>query len=332
MGEKNRFYYDEKLKRWVEEGAEPPPPEEAVLPPPPTTAAFQNGMPDYNVKDAPKTGGFPLDLGLETKSPISSERSSGIPPIPPSSNQFSARGRMGVRSRYSFGKLLCSLSLSLCLCVCVCVCFCVVIGWLPGSPFDLHFFTTIPGYICKTYVNFFRYVDTFNKGGGTPSNLFQTPSIPAAKPVGGSNPKFFIPAPVASVVETVQTPGESMQEATLNNANPPTSFKEDSISSTQKSTLPSMSLQRFPSMDNIVQRKTGPMAHGTSLVPPPSRRTASWSGNLSDGWNPSMMNEVKPLGEVLGVSPSLYRPGDPLSVQFPSSRNSSRDDLHEVEL
>lgn len=275
LGEKNRFYYDEKLKRWVEEGAEPPPPEEAALPPPPTTAAFQNGMPDYNVKDAPKTGGFPLDLGLETKSPISSERSSGIPPIPPSSNQFSARGRMGVRS---------------------------------------------------------RYVDTFNKGGGTPSNLFQTPSIPAAKPGGGSNPKFFIPAPVASVVETVQTPGESMQEATLNNANPPASFKEDSISSTQKSTSPSMSLQRFPSMDNIVQRKTGPMAHGTSLVPPTSRRTASWSGNLSDGWNPSMMNEVKPLGEVLGVSPSLYRPGDPLSVQFPSSRNSSRDDLHEVEL
>ena len=99
LGEKNRFYYDEKLKRWVEEGAELPPPEEAALPPPPTTAAFQNGMPDYNVKDAPKTGGFPLDLGLETKSPISSERSSGIPPIPPGSNQFSARGRMGVRSR-----------------------------------------------------------------------------------------------------------------------------------------------------------------------------------------------------------------------------------------
>ena len=232
----------------------------------------------------------------------------------------------------NFCALSLSLSLSVCVCVCVCVCFCVVIGWLPGSPFDLHFFTTIPGYICKTYINFFRYVDTFNKGGGTPSNLFQTPSIPAAKPVGGSNPKFFIPAPVASVVETVQTPGESMQEATLNNANPPTSFKEDSISSTQKSTSSSMSLQRFPSMDNIVQRKTGPMAHGTSLVPPPSRRTASWSGNLSDGWNPSMMNEVKPLGEVLGVSPSLYRPGDPLSVQFPSSRNSSRDDLHEVEL
>lgn len=232
-----------------------------------------------------------------------------------------------------FGKLLCTLlSLSLSPCLYVSACFSVGIEWPLGSPFDLHFFTSIPDYICITYFNFFRYVDTFNKGGGTPSNLFQTPSIPAAKPGGGSNPKFFIPAPVASVVETVQTPEESMQEASLNNANPPTSFKEDSISSTQKSTSSSMSLQRFPSMDNIIQRKTGPMAHGTSLVPSPSRRTASWSGNLSDGWNPSMMNEVKPLGEVLGVSPSLYKPGDPLSVQFPSSRNSSRDDLHEVEL
>ena len=140
MGEKNRFYYDETLKRWVEEGAELPPPEEAALPPPPTTAAFQNGMPDYNVKDAPKTGGF-----LETKSPISSERSSGIPPIPPGSNQFSARGRMGVRSRYRLWKT--SLHSALSLCLCVCVCFSVVIGWPPGSPFDLHFFTTIPDYM-----------------------------------------------------------------------------------------------------------------------------------------------------------------------------------------
>lgn len=100
MGEKNRFYYDEKLKRWVEEGAEPPA-EEAPLPPPPTTAAFQNAMLDHKVKDAPKTVVFPSDGGQRTESPISSERSPGIPPIPPSSNQFSARGRIGVHSRYS---------------------------------------------------------------------------------------------------------------------------------------------------------------------------------------------------------------------------------------
>lgn len=100
MGEKNKFYYDEKLKRWVEEGAEPPA-EEAALPPPPTTAAFQNGTSDYNLKSALKTEGFvangsPADFKSPTTLP---EQPSGIPPMPPSSNQFSARGRMGIRAR-----------------------------------------------------------------------------------------------------------------------------------------------------------------------------------------------------------------------------------------
>lgn len=99
LGGENKFYYDEKLKRWVEEGAEAPT-EEAALPPPPTTAAFQNGMSDYNLKSALKTEMSPSDgsPNLNTSTP---EYSSGIPPIPPSSNQFSARGRMGVRSRYA---------------------------------------------------------------------------------------------------------------------------------------------------------------------------------------------------------------------------------------
>lgn len=101
MGEKNRFYYDEKLKRWVEEGAEPPV-EEAVLPPPPTAGAFQNVMQDYNMEDAAKTGIFPSDAGQLTKSLVSSERGSEIPPMTYSSNQFTARGRIGVHSRYSF--------------------------------------------------------------------------------------------------------------------------------------------------------------------------------------------------------------------------------------
>lgn len=267
LGEKNRFYYDEKLKRWVEEGAEPPV-EEAVLPPPPPTAAFQNGMQDHKMKDAQKTGVFHSDNGQERKSPFSSEQSFGIPPIPPSSNQFSARGRMGIHS---------------------------------------------------------RYVDTFNKGGGTPSNLFQSPAIAAVKPGGGSNPKFFIPSPVAAVEQTIQKPGESILETTVSNDNPPSSYKEDSFSSQRTSTSSSTSLQRFPSVDNIVQRRTGSMVNGNSLVPPPSRRVASWSGSLS---NPSMINATKPLGEeALRVSPSFYRPDHPSP-----NRNSSGDDLHEVEL
>lgn len=99
LGEKNKFYYDEKLKRWVEEGAVPPA-EEPALPPPPTTAGFQNGVSDYNVKHAMKNEGSPPNGNMELNASTPPEPSCGIPPIPPSSNQFSARGRMGIRSRH----------------------------------------------------------------------------------------------------------------------------------------------------------------------------------------------------------------------------------------
>jgi hypothetical protein len=100
LGEKNKFYYDENLKRWVEEGVEPPV-EETALPPPPTTAAFQNGLTDYNLKSALKTEGPPSKdrSDLKTSNP---ELTQGIPPIPPSTSHFSARGRVGIRSRYEF--------------------------------------------------------------------------------------------------------------------------------------------------------------------------------------------------------------------------------------
>ncbi|KAM7525569.1 hypothetical protein LguiA_015471 [Lonicera macranthoides] len=101
LGDTNKFYYDEKLKRWVEEGVDPPA-EEAALPPPPTNATFPNGTSDYNLKNALKSEGS-LSNGSppEYKSPTPPPgHGSGMPPIPPTSNQFSARGRMGVRSRY----------------------------------------------------------------------------------------------------------------------------------------------------------------------------------------------------------------------------------------
>lgn len=117
----------------------------------------------------------------------------------------------------------------------------------------------------------------------------------------------------------------------LSNENPPTSFKEDLLSSQQTSTSLSTSLQRFPSLDNIVQRR-GPMAISNSLSPPPSRRVASWSGSLSDARNPSLINGIKPSGEALGLSPALNQPGDSSSMQFSIDHNGSADDLHEVEL
>lgn len=97
MGDANKFYYDEKLKRWVEEGVEPTP-EESAPPPPPVTGAFQNGNSDYNLKNALNDG-----LNAVNGSPgsiTSTPESSPVPPSLPSSNQFSARNRMGVRSRY----------------------------------------------------------------------------------------------------------------------------------------------------------------------------------------------------------------------------------------
>ncbi|KAL6128991.1 hypothetical protein ACLB2K_072344 [Fragaria x ananassa] len=270
LGEANKFYYDEKLKRWVEEGAEPPAKEAALPPPPPTTAAIQNRMQDYNVNDALKTTSFHAVGGPEIKSPASS-MSSGSPPVPPSSNQFSARGRTGVRS---------------------------------------------------------RYVDTFNKGGAAPGNLFQPPSLPAAKPGGGSNPKFFIPSPVTSYQETVQTTTESTQDTFMTNNNLPKSV--DTFSTPPTSTPSSMTMQRFPSMDNIVQKKAGELTNGSSFVPPGSRRVASWSGSLSEARNPSIRNETKPT--AVGISPLSYMPSVTPSMQFQRSSGSFGDDLQEVEL
>ncbi|XP_009375750.2 protein transport protein SEC16B homolog [Pyrus x bretschneideri] len=274
LGEKNKFYYDEKLKQWVEEGVEPPA-KEAALPPPPPIAAFPNRMQDYNINDALETKSFPAVNGSQIPSLMSPEPSSGIPLIPPSSNQFSARGRTGVRS---------------------------------------------------------RYVDTFNKGGGTPANLFQSPSLPSAKPVGGPKPKIFVPAPVTSYEETVQTTGESTHEPTVTNNNPPKSF-ESAFSTPQASTSSSMTMQRFPSMDNIVQKRAGDMGNGNSYEPHESRRVASWSGSLNHASNPSMRNEIKPLGQSLGISPpSRIHSGAPPPMQFPSSGGSFGDDLQEVAL
>jgi hypothetical protein len=48
------------------------------------------------------------------------------------------------------------------------------------------------------FYGLYRYVDTFNQGGGNSTNLFQSPS---AKPVVAANAKFFIPAPAPSLNE-----------------------------------------------------------------------------------------------------------------------------------
>ncbi|CAM6093265.1 unnamed protein product [Calypogeia fissa] len=99
LGDTNKFYYDEKLKRWVEEGVEASP-EETALPPPPTSANFVSKVENTLSPDAQ----FGVGLGGAPPSaaPPSASKSThlGTPPVPPS-NQFSARARQqGVRSRY----------------------------------------------------------------------------------------------------------------------------------------------------------------------------------------------------------------------------------------
>ncbi|MQL98712.1 hypothetical protein Taro_031425, partial [Colocasia esculenta] len=272
LGEKNKFYYDEKLKRWVEEGAEPPA-EEAALPPPPTTTSFQNHAPEYSTKNAFSSENISSNGMLETKSSSSTEHSPGMPPMPPMQNQFSARGRMGVRS---------------------------------------------------------RYVDTFNKGGGTPGASFQSPSVPSVKPVGGA--KFFVPSPVAASESTADSI-ESTQVASSTEGDSAPVGKESSFSPLPSS---SFTMQRFPSMDNIPStRNKGmgtPSQNGNGSLSSRSR-AASWSGSYSDAFNVKMAN-TNPSGEGLGVPSSFSRSPSPLqpTTSLHTNGSSLSDDLHEVEL
>ncbi|GAQ78521.1 hypothetical protein KFL_000140410 [Klebsormidium nitens] len=106
LGDKNKFYYDEKRKKWVLEG-EPEPEEEAPLPPPPT--AFGSGGPNAGSVDSAKA---PPGAGASSQPPpgvagqppasqggTAPLAAGGLAP-PPAVPNFSARGRTGVRSRY----------------------------------------------------------------------------------------------------------------------------------------------------------------------------------------------------------------------------------------
>lgn len=183
-------------------------------------------------------------------------------------------------------------------------------------------------------------MDTFNKGGGTPANLFQSPPVPAAKPGVGANPKFFIPTPVALGDEVAQKTGESTEEAVVANENPQTStdelFPSPRTPTPTSTSMPSSSMvmQRFPSMDNIVQRRRVATGDGDNLLPPHSRRVASWSGSLSDSLSPSVRTAIKPLGEALGMSSPSYMPmpSERQPKLFSSNSHNLGYELHEVQL
>ncbi|CAH8384260.1 unnamed protein product [Eruca vesicaria subsp. sativa] len=249
LGDENQFYYDEKLKRWVEKGVEPPA-EEAALPPPPTVGTYRSNS-----------------LGYENKSDMKNEMSppsgslTGIPPVSQGSNPFSAR----TRSRS-------------------------------------------------------RYVDTYNPGGGNTQTMFQSAHAKSAKPPIPAKANFFIPAAPAS--SSSSTSNDQVTEMAAAETRQEYSAEEEvavsegsptpSHSSFQSPTQSPMTMQRFPSLDNIRRSGSGTSLSG-DFPPSGSRRTASWSGSLNSSY-------TSPTG------PSNLRPS-PLS-----SSGSLGEELQDVEL
>ncbi|XP_074268809.1 protein transport protein SEC16A homolog [Silene latifolia] len=261
LGDTNKFYYDEKLKRWVEEGAEPPA-EEPALAPPPTSTAFQAEKSDSYSKNA-----FNNALNSSGCSEHANSTPPGssmeIPAFPPSSNQFSARGRMGVRS---------------------------------------------------------RYVDTFNKGGGASTNMFQAPSIPSSQPASLSSAKFFIPTASSQNQSTFGTESPKGNDVSESEEQKSLMIGKDPF---QNLTQSSGTLHRFPSVDNI--SRSGIRSGNSSSGGPQSRRTASWSAIPSDAYTSPPTAEVKP-------SPLSFMPSNQSSGSLHNRGGSFGDDLHEVQL
>ncbi|KAF2576346.1 hypothetical protein F2Q70_00002321 [Brassica cretica] len=246
LGEENQFYYDEKLKRWMEKGVEPPA-EEAALPPPPTVGTYQNNSLGYENRSDMMNEMSPPSGSWSSGSPTPSENSAGIPPVSQGSNQFSARGRP-------------------------------------------------------------RYVDLFNPGGGNSKTMFQSPPAKSAKPPIPAKANFFIPAAPASssndqvteiaATETRQEYSAEKEVAASAGAPPP------SHSSFQSPTPSPMTMQRFPSLDNIKRSGSGTSLNG-DFPSSGSRRTASWSGSLNSSFtSPTGPSNLKP-SPLNGSSSSL---------------------------
>ncbi|KAE9459402.1 hypothetical protein C3L33_08687, partial [Rhododendron williamsianum] len=282
LGEQNRFYYDEKLKRWVEEGAEAPA-EEAALPPPPTIPEFHNGIQIPTLEVLQKPTGLLITETWNIKALVLCNIVQEFHPFHLLQTNFQlVDGRVSDRG---------------------------------NSLYSLFFIGVLKS----------MYVDTFNKGGGNPTNLFQSPSVPSVRPASGANPKFFVPSPVSSNEQTLDTT-DNVQETTATNESSSIPAANNSFHSPPTS----MTMQRFPSMDNILNNRT--VTNGSVSLSSLSRRTASWSGGLNNGYIPPQKTEVKPLGEVLGMQPSSYVPSEPSLAHLPRNGGSFGDDLHEVEL
>lgn len=170
---------------------------------------------------------------------------------------------------------------------------------------------------------FCRYVDTFNKGGGNQTNMFQSPSAPSLKPKGNASTKFFVPAPVS---------GQMLDTATDDNQETSSGDLSSIGTTVQSAPSSSTNMQRFASMDDISNKGSTTPSNSNGSLPPHSRRTASWGGSIGESFSPTSKGDIKPLGEVLGISPSSFMPTGSALAHSSANGGSYGDDLHEVEL
>ncbi|XP_021304255.1 protein transport protein SEC16A homolog isoform X2 [Sorghum bicolor] len=325
LGEQNKFYYDEKLKRWVEEGAEIPA-EEPPLPPPPSKVPFQSSVP-YPNSNAPPTGG-----GYSSNPP---EPSSGMPPMPPTQNQFSARGRIGVRSRYvdTFNKGGGGVNA-----------FGAATSYSkPAAPSinpmsGAKFFVPTPATVASELMA--------EPGAHSETTRQDEPSSSPAMETAFSSPPALIP--MQSTIQRYPS-GDNIQRYPSGD-NIPQHPSSDSIqrypsgdnipqhpSSDSIQWYPSGdniprhsssdNIQRYPSMDNIVS-PSGSVNSSMSRS-----RASSWSGTLPEQLSSTAATR-SPDGQIMqspsmpGKRPPHSRSSSTSSAQF----NGLGEELHEVEL
>lgn len=170
----------------------------------------------------------------------------------------------------------------------------------------------------------YRYVDTYNQGSTRPAQSFQSPPLPSVKHAALSSAKFFVPTP-SSVGEQmmISNSTDSFQEASISE------YQSTSTSTdiTHSSIPPSTTIQRYPSMVNISHEKNG------DISVPHARRTSSWGGSINNSFSSPKASEIKPLGDMLGFSPTAFIQSDASSTRMlPPNGGTFGDDLHEVEL
>ncbi|PUZ75439.1 hypothetical protein GQ55_1G169500 [Panicum hallii var. hallii] len=310
LGEQNKFYYDEKLKRWVEEGADIPA-EEPPLPPPPSKVPFQSSVPDPNSNAPPTGGGY---------SPNPPEPSSGMPPMPPTQNQFSARGRIGVRSRYvdtfkkggggggganAFGAAT-SYSKP------------AAQSMNPMS--GVKFFVPTPATVASE--------QKAEPGAHSETTRQDEPSSSAAMETA-----FSSPPPLIQMQSTIQRypSGDGIPRYPSGDSIPRYPSGDSIQRYPSGDNIPrhpsSDNIQRYPSMDNIVS-PSGSVNSAMSRS-----RASSWSGTLPEQLSSTAATR-SPDGQIMqspsmpGKRPPHSRSSSTSSAQF----NGLGEELHEVEL